>query len=220
MNHLTLTKSKGKIYLDAYQGENHLGRLRVTTGLQTKQHANNFRTKPKERVMQGEPVPEARYSLSGLYWAGGEGNYTKLYPQVLSPIWVTIDSGRKIGFHLDANAPGTLGCVGFLNMDDLKTFVGWYLGYGDFKYLYVNWGLGHVKMPKSKPSNKNYMTVSVNGTSIEHAVEVQDGKTVYSPADMLKLGISKKITVEKMKKAGLISDFDFIKETNSVKIQK
>ena len=85
MNILTLTKDdKGEIWLDAYQGKNHLGRLSVRTGLPGRQR---FRTKPDEVKGQYEPVPEAEYSLGALCWAGGKGNYSALYPAVKSPIW-------------------------------------------------------------------------------------------------------------------------------------
>jgi len=189
MNVFTLTKdSKGEVWLNAYQGKNHIGKLAVRTGLPGRQ---NFRTKPKEVKGQYEPVPEAEYNLSQLYWAGGKGNYTTVYPAVKSPIWITIDGVRSIGFHLDAGVIGTAGCVRFKTMADLKTFVNWWNGYGAFQKLYVDWGLGYVKMPdleKSKPKPSGSV-IKVVRHDKEVFVLRNNGHASFSADDLRGLGL-------------------------------
>lgn len=187
MNILTLTKdSQGKIWLDAYQNSNHVGRLQVRTGLPGCQ---NFRTKPQEHKGQYEPVPEAEYTLGPLLWAGGRGNYETLWPTIKSPIWVEIDGQRAIGFHLDAGFPGTSGCVGFLNMQDLKTFVNWWNGYGPFVRLYVNWGLGYVQMPDLSNKLQPEATSTATFQGREQTIVLQNGKNLFTVEDLKSLGI-------------------------------
>ena len=135
------------IYLDAWQNQNYLGRIVVNSGAPGHQ---KFRTVPGEVAGNLEPCPEGEFDLGGLDWAGGKGNYTAMFQEIRSPIWVTIYRRRAIGFHLDGNrltAPGSAGCLVFKTMEDLKKFVDWWNGYGPFAKLYVNWGLGYVKVP-------------------------------------------------------------------------
>lgn len=189
MNILILTRGQGKIWLDAWQNKNHVGRLQVTTGIAGRQ---NFRTKPSEVRGQLEPVPEAEYNLGPLLWAGGQGNYQALWPNILSPIWVEIDRARAIGFHLDAGMPGTAGCVGFLTMQDLKTFVNWWNGYGPFVKLFVDWGLGYVKLPDLKPepvSSRSGVTVQLG--DIQHVAALENGRTTFTVDDLVALRLIK-----------------------------
>lgn len=135
------------LYLDAWQGKNYIGRMTVESGIAGRQ---NFRTVPDEKVGALEPVPEGEYDLGGLDWAGGAGNYTKKYKEIDSPIWVTVYRRRNIGFHLDGNrsySPGSAGCPVFKTVADMKRFVNWWNGYGGFQKMYVDWGLGYVKVP-------------------------------------------------------------------------
>ena len=186
-NYLTLTREGSKLRLDAYQGPNHLGHLYVTSGLAGRQ---NFRTRANEVAGQYEPVPEDVYTLGDLEWAGGKGNYSKLYPRIDSPIWVTIIGWpRYIGFHLDAGIPGTAGCVGFKTMTDLKTFVNWWNGYGAFKQLFVDWGLGSVELPSREKKKNKEATATVKHKEKEITIVLQNGATVLTAQDLRELGI-------------------------------
>lgn len=136
------------IYLNAYQGNNHLGTITVNSGAPGHQV---FRARPQERTGLLEPCPEGEYDLGSLEWAGGKGNYAAMFKEIDSPIWVTIYRRRAIGFHLDGNrlrAPGSAGCLVFKSMDDLKKFVNWWNGYGAFTKCFVDWGLGYVHPPR------------------------------------------------------------------------
>lgn len=155
MNTILITNS-GKINpqglyelnLDAFQGENYLGRLIVNSGAPYKQ---KFRTVPNERAMNLEPCPEGEFDLGPLDWAGKDGDYETLFREIKSPIWVMIYRSRAIGFHLDGNrkaAPGSAGCFVFKDLNDLKTFVNCWNGYGGFKKCLVDWGLNYVSVPE------------------------------------------------------------------------
>ena len=136
------------IYLDAWQNSNYLGRLIVNSGAPGHQ---SFRTVPGQVAGNLEPCPEGEFDLGSLDWAAGrKGNYTTMFREIASPIWVVIMRSRAIGFHLDGNrlnSPGSAGCLVFKNMNDLKKFVSWY-DFGHFTKLYVDWGLGYVKIPQ------------------------------------------------------------------------
>lgn len=187
-NYFTLTREGSRCILKGFSDGKYIGALPARTGLPGNQ---NFRTKAQERRGQYEPVPEAVYPLGPLYFAGGKGNYSTMYPAVQSPIWVDIYPERAIGFHLDAGIPGTAGCVGFLNMQDLKTFVSWFDLYGRFTTLYVDWGLGSVKLPKNKSTEKPAQTINVKNGSSERAVLLSNGKTTFTVEDLTALGVIK-----------------------------
>lgn len=140
--------------LHAFQGTNHLGYIIVNSGAPghqnlTKAPGNNGRL---------EPIPEGRYKLTPLEWAGGKNNYSKLYPSIASPIWAGTNAKtadgvlRNIGLHLDGNrsyAPGTAGCIGFRNQAEMQRYVHFNDNYegGDFTDLIVDHGLNSVKRP-------------------------------------------------------------------------
>ncbi len=154
MNTLIITNSGIKnpqglyeLNMDAFQGKNYLGRLMVNSGAPGHQV---FTTVPGEHAGRLEPCPEGEYNLGPLAWAGKKGNYEKLFPAINSPIWVEIYQKRAIGFHLDGNrdrAPGSAGCMVFKSVDDMKTFVNCWNGYGPFKKCFVSWGLDYVVIP-------------------------------------------------------------------------
>lgn len=141
------------IFLHAWQNDNYLGHIVVNSGAP---HNQVFTTVPTATPRTGQPCPEGEFDLGPLDWASGDppkgkpGNYNKQFREIESPIWVMIMRGRAIGFHLDGNrdrAPGSAGCLVFKNLADLKRFVNWYLGYGCFSKLYVDWEKGYVKIP-------------------------------------------------------------------------
>lgn len=185
-NYFTLTREGSRCVLKAFSDGKYVGALEVRTGLPGKQ---NFRTKSHELRGQYEPVPEAVYPLGPLYFAGGKGDYSTVYPSVQSPIWVDIYPERAIGFHLDAGVIGTAGCVGFITMQDLKTFVNWYDLYGRFSTLYVDWGLGTVKLPDNKTVEKPPQTITVKHGTSERAVLLHNGKTMFTVEDLTALGV-------------------------------
>ena len=192
MNVFVLNKdTSNKLWLHAYQGQNYLGKLQVTSGLQHQQQAHNFRTRPNEVAGRGEPIPEGEYPLGPLLFAGEKNSYDKVFAMIQSPIWVEINRLRAIGFHLDAGVLGTLGCVGFLSLDDLKKFVNWWNGYGAFSRLYVDWGLKHVKLPdlkKKEQSNAQPKVTVVLGAKQEQ-VNLIGGETRFSCDDLKQLGL-------------------------------
>lgn len=138
------------ISLDAYQlGDtvNRIGRIIVNSGAPG---AQTFRTLRNERKGQLEPCPEGVFNLGPLEWAGNRGDYRAQFPQIQSPIWVMIDPRRAIGFHMDGNrrtAPGSAGCLVYKTEADMKKFVDWWNGFGPFRQLYCDWGLGSIKVP-------------------------------------------------------------------------
>lgn len=188
-NYFTLTRQSGKIVLDAYSNGQHVGSMFVRTGLAGSQ---NFRTLANQVTGQNEPVPEGEYILGKLEWAGGKGNYSALYPTIKSPIWVEIIGWpRYIGFHFDAGYPGTAGCVGFITMNDLKTFTGWYDAYGHFSTLYVDWGLGSVKVPVLPKKEKPEQTSKAFCDGKQTTILLHNGKNMFTVEDLENLGLIK-----------------------------
>ena len=116
--------------------------------------AQAFRTGPASKSGSLEPLPEGRWSIGDIEWAGGPDNYQARHSPGLGAIWVPLTyqgqtSRSAIGIHLDENAvrsPGTAGCVGLLNRSDEAKLVGW-LRADDPQALYVDWGLGTCPRP-------------------------------------------------------------------------
>lgn len=119
--------------------------------------AQFFRTGKDSRRGSFEPLPEGKWTLSDLKWAAGKDVYNgTVWSDGLGPVkifmdYVPIDGTRRqaIEIHLDWNKnrfPGTAGCIGINNVADFKQLVTW-LRDTDPKELYVDWGLGTVKMP-------------------------------------------------------------------------
>ena len=186
-NYFTLTKNGAELELNAYSNGIHIGSLNVRSGLP---HRQTFRTRANEVTGNYEPVPEGVYDLGALEWAGGQGNYQKLWPNILSPIWITIIGyPRYIGFHLDAGVEGTAGCVGFKTMQDLKTFVNWINGYGHFSQMYIDWGLGSVKLPSLEIKKNPEATATLKYKNKEVTIVLQNGQTVLTANDLRAVGI-------------------------------
>jgi lysozyme len=92
-----------------------------------------------------EPIPQGVYTIGEIDFAASNNDYTASHGQGLGPVWVPItatfsDDRGAFGFHLDAGAQGTAGCVGFYNVDELRDFVSVLRTTGANK-LDVNWGL-------------------------------------------------------------------------------
>lgn len=207
-NSLVLTKGPLKpnglydLYLDAWQGTKYIGRMLVESGAPGRQ---NFRTVPTERREQLEPCPEGEFDLGPLEWAAGSENYTRNWENIDSPLWVTIYRGRAIGFHLDGNrryAPGSAGCVVFKTMADLQLFVSWWKAAGGFQKMYVDYGLGYVRVPAAirtapkpaaaAPAAKPGPTITVFVKNKHRQLQIPvntDGKSVFSFEDLIALGL-------------------------------
>ena len=141
------------LHLDLWkdgEGAGYVGRLLVESGAPRQQ---SFRTVPTERRGVLEPIPEGTFDVGDLVWSTKPGDYSgKWFSQIDSPIWQSVYHGRAIGFHLDGNrsyAPGSAGCPVFRDMETLKRFVELQSKYGKLSRLYVDWGLGYVKVPSA-----------------------------------------------------------------------
>jgi lysozyme len=133
------------------------GRLEVCSGQPGHQF---FRTGTQSVSGSMEPLPEGKWYIHDINWAGGKDKYgPTVFSNGLGPVSTPIDykgpnSTRRsaIEIHIDwnrpsrGNAPGTAGCIGMYNDADYKTFVTW-LRDADPRDLYVNWGLGTCPKP-------------------------------------------------------------------------
>ena len=104
-----------------------------------------------------EPLPEGKWSVGDIEWAGGKDNYSgPVWNSGLGPAKIHVDylgpgktAREAIEIHIDWNrptAPGTAGCIGVLNVADHRVLVGW-LRESDPKALFVDWGLGTCPSP-------------------------------------------------------------------------
>jgi hypothetical protein len=153
--HLRLTRTQRRddrglelLQLQYLKAGRPAGELLVVSGAPG---AQTFRTGSRSRAGSLEPLPEGRYAIADIAWAGGRDNYAASWGPGLGPASVPLTYAgpgtterSAIEAHYDANAsrsPGTAGCVGLRSVDDLRTLVGW-LRDSDPRQLYVDWGLG------------------------------------------------------------------------------
>lgn len=119
--------------------------------------AQFFRTGKDSKRGSFEPLPEGKWTISDMKWAAGKDVYNgNVWSGGLGPVkifmdYVPIDGTRRanIEIHLDWNKnrfPGTAGCIGINTVADFKQLARW-LRDTDPKELYVDWGLGTVKLP-------------------------------------------------------------------------
>lgn len=98
-----------------------------------------------------EPIPQGRYTIGDIMWAGGKDNYgINHYHETdgIGPVFVPLiktfpDDRDNFGFHLDnnrENSPGSAGCVCVGTMDELKKLVALLRRY-DPRDLFVDWGI-------------------------------------------------------------------------------
>lgn len=106
------------------------------------------------------PIPEHVYSLGSLEFAGGKFDWADSWGAGLGDLWCAINpvggtgNTAALGFHLDENratAPGSAGCVVFRTKADAESWVA-AMRRHDPDRLYVNWGLGTVKIPGAAPA--------------------------------------------------------------------
>lgn len=147
----TLRRIEGQSFEGEWAG---LAVLNLGIGSQTFRVASGargaqaFRKPADPRSVPGclEPIPEGRYSIGDIEFAGGKDNYEASWGAGLGPVWVPInatfaDDRSAFGFHLDSNssvAGGSAGCVVFRDMADLKRFVA-ALRKHDPRILVVDW---------------------------------------------------------------------------------
>jgi GH24 family phage-related lysozyme (muramidase) len=130
-----------------------VGTLQVVSGAPGHQA---FRKGVDSRSGSLEPLPEGRWGVSDIAWAGGRDNYNASWGPGLGPASVPLrflgpatTERSAIEMHFDANhgtSPGTAGCVGFQSIADLQAFIGW-LRKSDPRDLFVDWGLGTCPKP-------------------------------------------------------------------------
>jgi len=101
-----------------------------------------------------QPIPQGRYNIGDIDWAGGKDNYnaSHVHPSDgIGPVWVPLvgrqsDDRDAFGFHVDWNwiqrgkNPGSAGCVCPTSLTDLKELVR-LLREFDPRLLVVDWGL-------------------------------------------------------------------------------
>jgi lysozyme family protein/peptidoglycan hydrolase-like protein with peptidoglycan-binding domain len=109
-----------------------------------------FRRPQDPRSFPGnlEPIPQGKYTIGSIAFAGGKDNYEVSHGAGLGPVWVSLDADFSddrgaFGFHLDSNiggSPGSAGCVVLRDVVDLKRFVA-ALRKHNPRVLDVNWNL-------------------------------------------------------------------------------
>ncbi|NJL39268.1 MAG: glycoside hydrolase family protein [Leptolyngbyaceae cyanobacterium RM2_2_4] len=132
---------------------NTVASLDVISGAPGRQ---NFRVPedPLDKAGNLEPIPQGRYMIGDIHWAGGRNNYDKDHAHEtngIGPVFVPIIKTFRdpkprdaFGFHVDRNKshgfPGSAGCVCPMTMDDLKELVRLLRLY-DPRDLFVDWGI-------------------------------------------------------------------------------
>ncbi len=167
-NYLKLTKTNAKdrggcfvLNLEYFKDGKLKDSLKVCSGAPSRQA---FRTGPKSVPKSLEPLPEGKWQIEDIKWAGGKDNYLgKTFPvggngvgPVSTPLTYQGPNSTDrsaIEIHIDWNrgkdsqgAPGTAGCIGISNIEEYKRFVTW-LRETDPRELFVDWGLGTCPKP-------------------------------------------------------------------------
>ncbi len=128
-----------------------LDSLKVVSGAPS---AQLFKLPEDSDAGSREPIPQGRYGIGDIDWAGGSNNYNAAHPMTgngLGPVWVPLtgkqaDDRSAFGLHGDWNwiaeghSPGSAGCVCPSTLDDLKELVGLLRKYNP-RELVVYWGL-------------------------------------------------------------------------------
>lgn len=121
--------------------------------------AQYFRLGKDSRSGSLEPLPEGRWGIEDIQWAGGRDNYSDSWGPGLGPVSTPLrylgpgsTERSAIEIHIDSNArtsPGTAGCIGVANEADYRRLVGWFRD-SNPRDLYVDYGLGSCKLPAAK----------------------------------------------------------------------
>ena len=160
-NYLGLTKTQRKdgygcyvLNLQYFKDGEFKDAIEVCSGQPKKQF---FRIGRKSIAGSAEPLPEGKWFIHDIRWAGGKDNYDgKIHASGIGPVTIPLDyvgpdkTGRSaIEIHIDWNRkqfPGTVGCIGVYTKADYKRLVSW-LRDTDPRDLFVDWGLGTCPKP-------------------------------------------------------------------------
>ncbi|WP_017742065.1 glycoside hydrolase family protein [Scytonema hofmannii] len=167
-NYLLLTKTNKKdqygcfvLLLQYFKNGQVVDELPMRSG---QARCQNFRKGIDSKSGSFEPLPEGRWKIEQIFWAGGKDNWNASHGDGIGPVSVplTYDSPEKtdrsaIVIHWDENAlegkPGSAGCPVTYTLEAMKKVIGW-LRDSDPKYFYVDWNLGTcpaVSFPKPEP---------------------------------------------------------------------
>lgn len=156
MNYLRLTRTSDKDFfgcqvlkLQYFKNGVAIDEIKMRSGQPSKQY---FRKGVNSVSGSGEPLPEGRWRIENLFWAGGKDNWNASHGDGIGPVSVPLTydepgtTGRSaIVIHNDHNAdqgkPGSVGCPVTYELGDMKKVVLW-LRDTDPRYLYVDWNLG------------------------------------------------------------------------------
>lgn len=159
-NYLLLTKTSTKdtsgcfkLKLEYVKDGQSKDSMFVISGQRNRQ----FFRKGKDSIRGSyEPLPEGKWYIHDILWAGGKDVYNKIWKEGIGPAKINLDYVPKNGtareliqIHIDWNKatyPGTAGCIGLSSISDLKKLVSW-LRETDPRDLYVDWALGTVEIP-------------------------------------------------------------------------
>lgn len=131
-----------------------LDSLNVISGAPGRQSDESFRVPEDPLSFPGnlEPIPQARYTIGDIMWAGGKDNYTAEHAHEsngIGPVFVPLiktqrDDRDAFGFHMDWNeksgSPGSAGCVCVRTEPELRKLVDLLRRY-DPRDLFVDWGI-------------------------------------------------------------------------------
>jgi lysozyme len=164
-NYLKLTKTNRKdeygcfiLKMEYYKDSRLIDSLDVCSGIPSQQsQQNSFKTALKSIPLSGQPLPEGKWYIEDIKWAGEKDDYSgkSVFPgasngigPVSTPLTYKEPNSTErsaIEIHIDWNRregfPGTAGCVGIHTIDDYKRFVSW-LRETDPRDFYVDWNLG------------------------------------------------------------------------------
>jgi hypothetical protein len=113
-------------------------------------YAQSFRKPqdPKSYPGNAEPIPEGKYRFTTKMpeMKGGEGNWNAVWSPGLGPMWDGLtatfrDDRGSFGCHYDGSVQGTLGCIGFLTIEDCKRYYAIRKANPQILGVDVDWGL-------------------------------------------------------------------------------
>ncbi len=158
LNYLKLTRTDSResfgcyrLRLEYFKNGQPVDSLYVVSGQPKRQF---FRTGRDSKRGSYEPLPEGRWKIRNILWAGSPDVYDKkIFKDGIGPVKIPIDFVPKSGterdliqIHIDWNrstAPGTAGCIGVASVADFKRLVTW-LRDTDPRELVVDWKLKSV----------------------------------------------------------------------------
>ncbi|HEY9614937.1 glycoside hydrolase family protein [Allocoleopsis sp.] len=155
-NYLRLTKTQSKDPFGCYKLKFEYfkdGQLKDSLEVCSGSPSRQLFRKGNESVAGSyEPLPEGKWYIGNISWAGGADNYEgPIHQSGIGPVSVPlryVEPGQTqrsgIEIHIDWNrqsSAGTAGCIGMYTTADYKRFVSW-LRETDPRDLFVDWGLG------------------------------------------------------------------------------